>query len=182
VSVFIWFMQHVPGLAWVFFRLVVPTWNFVLCNLEALLWIGPRAAGLRVLRDARAIVHTPRELADWYKRQGFRWRADPLWGFLDFSSKPWVSALRNTGDCDDMMVLSAAILFGRLETVRGYAYSKDGGSHAVLLALRGDGTVELMSNQYQMGTFPSIPAAMKRALVDPQNWQTKVDYYFVYGG
>lgn len=169
MSLFIWLMK-IPGLAWLFFRVLLPIWNFVWSNLEALCHLSKRRTSIDIVNALRLDTTSAALLGKWYTDKGFTWQQDPLSGFLDFSSKPWVSVARNRGDCDDMMVLSEYALEDEYEEChRCYVYSSDGGSHAICLLMQ-DSSWFVMSNQHLMGPFTTRDSAIRRYYHDKTAW------------
>ena len=127
-----------PGLAFVFFRAVLPVWNWVASSLEALLYLRRRREALAVLRSLRDLPDG-HALSRWYESMGFVWRSDPLRGLLDFASRPWVSIARGRGDCDDMMLIAEFALEGRYdEGHRAFVYDAAGSGHALYVLRKGD--------------------------------------------
>ncbi len=127
-----------PGLAFVFFRAVLPIWNWVASSLEALFYLRRRREALAVLRSLRDLPDG-HALSHWYGSTGFAWRSDPLRGLLDFASRPWVSVSRGRGDCDDMMLIAEFALEGRYdEGRRCFVYDEGGRGHALYVVRKED--------------------------------------------
>ncbi|MDK1020047.1 MAG: hypothetical protein QGD90_00225 [Candidatus Hydrogenedentes bacterium] len=101
---------------------------------EALMHVGDRGEGEQRIEDARAEVDAS---GTWPVAEWWTDKQDPLGGWLDFASKPWVSAARGSGDCEDAMVLAEAILSGHV-THRVYI-KNSAGWHAVLVWHTSDG-------------------------------------------
>ena len=153
--------MKIPGVAWFFFRVLLPIWNFVWSNLEAMCRLRKRATSVNAAKALRRDALSAVLLGKWYIDKNFTWEQDPLSGFLDFSSKPWVSIARNRGDCDDMMVFSEYVLKNEYdEGHKGFIYASDGRSHAVYLFRSGEEWF-MMSNQFVQGPFSSRDDAIK---------------------
>ncbi len=160
-KILIWSWKHLPGAAWLFFRCWRPICNFILSSLEAPFWWSKRKDAQEVLKALR-VEGTPKTLLQWYQEVEFKWRQDPLKGFLDFSSKPWVSIARHAGDCDDMMVIAESVLKGRYSEV-GYKASikrDDGRGHAIYVVLSDDNW-RVFSNTVSVSGFTSLADALK---------------------
>jgi len=71
--------------------------------------------GLSQLETVREDVTSAEEMIVWYREAGFEYADDPLWGYLDYASDPWVTILKNSGDCDDMALLNWYILHDRYD-------------------------------------------------------------------
>ena len=54
--------------------------------------------------------------------RGFKWRADPIHGLLDYVSTPWVTWLKQCGDCDDFARLYLEIA-KKQGILGGYCFS-----------------------------------------------------------
>lgn len=162
----------IPGFPFLFFRMVVPAWNFVLSNIEAVFYLRKRSAAKIKLTGLMNTITSITGLARWYEGVNFIWRADlPI---LDFSSKPWVSVARNKGDCDDMMMVARAILATKCdECRRAYLYATDGRSHAILCLRKGT-LWYVMSNQRDIGAFRTLREATDYL------YGSKTKYVFVY--
>ena len=169
MKIFIWLMK-IPGLAWPFFRVLLPIWNFVWSNLEAFCHLRKRGSAVKILRALDVSADSAALLEKWYNEREFVWRKDPLRGLLDYSSTPWVSVARNAGDCDDMMLMAEHVLKSKYdEGHRCYIYASDGRSHAIYL-LRIDKTWFVMSNQHFMGSFQTMGLAIRRFFQDKTLW------------
>lgn len=107
------------------FLVLLPIWSDSLGCLEALPRLDDRNEGQQRIAEVRA------EVAGAGTWPVVEWWTDKEDGFLDFASKPWVSAARGSGDCDDAMVLAREILRG-YETLRAYVETAQSW-HAVLL-------------------------------------------------
>ena len=148
----------VPGLAFIFFRAVVPLWNLIASSLEALFYLRRRPEALAVLRSLRGMPDG-HALSRWYDSAGFIWQSDPFHGFLDFASKPWVSVAKGHGDCDDMMLIAEFALEGRYdEGHRCFVYDSDGSGHALYILRQGDRWYAA-SNQSFLGPYDSATKA-----------------------
>lgn len=169
-------LKHIPGVAYIFFRAVLPVWNFVMGNLYALLYLPKYLKGKREWESIRdSIRKNPRELMLWYNLVGFKWKSDYWGGALDFSQKPWVSVIKRTGDCDDMMTLAHSLLQGGDYLLyKCYVYSKRGDGHAMLILVdRYEDEVYLMNNTNFVGmNFCTIE--------DAANSYFRADTYFWY--
>lgn len=160
MKAFVWLMK-IPRLAWFFFRVLLPLWNVLWSNLEAIFHIHKRRVSINVLNALNFNLTSASPLAQWYHAKSFRWREDLFGGLLDFSSKPWVSVARNCGDCDDMMLIAEHVLQGKFdENHRCYVYASDGRSHAIYL-VRAGMVWFVMSNQNLEGSFQSREAAVE---------------------
>jgi hypothetical protein len=148
----------VPGLAFVFFRAIVPAWNWVASSLEALFYLRRRREALAVLRSLRDLPDG-HALSRWYESTGFAWRSDLLRGLLDFASRPWVSVARGRGDCDDMMLVAECVLEPRYDDGRRcFVYDETGSGHALYVVRQGNRWYAA-SNQRFLGPFGSADEA-----------------------
>lgn len=105
-----------------------PVWSYGLGCAEAGCHLDDREEGERRIAEVRAAVE---ETGEWPVITWWTPRSDPLAGWLDFGSLPWVSAARGSGDCDDAMLLAEEILEG-YETRRAFVWAGSR-SHAMLL-------------------------------------------------
>jgi hypothetical protein len=148
----------VPGLAFVFFRAIVPLWDLAVSSIEALFYLRRRREALAVLRSLRDLPDG-HALSSWYESTGFAWRRDPLGGLLDFASQPWVSVARARGDCDDMMLIAESVLKPRYdEGRRCFVFDEDGRGHALYVVRQGDSWYAA-SNQSFLGPYGSAAGA-----------------------
>lgn len=115
----------------IFYAWLVPAWNWIASGVEALLWLHHRRTALETL----ATLEDFDALATWAALVGYHWRQDPLWGWLDYASCPWVTVARRAGDCDDAMMLAeiVAAKTPAFEARRCYLKATDGRRHAMLL-------------------------------------------------
>lgn len=111
---------------WLFF--IWPLVSFSVGGCEALMHLDDLSEGRQRIADVRATVDATGE---WPKVAWWSYREDPLGGLLDFASRPWVSAARGSGDCEDAMLLAEGILSGH-DTRRAYV-SRGGRGHSLLL-------------------------------------------------
>lgn len=116
------------------FLFLMPIWSNTLSCMEALPRLDDRDEGQRRIEEVREEVA---ESGTWPFIDWWRGRQDPLNGYLDFASRPWVSAARGSGDCEDATVLAMFIL-QRYETLRASVVSTFG-RHSVLLWRTVDG-------------------------------------------
>jgi len=110
------------------FLVILPLWNGSAGCLEASMHLDDRDEGVRRIEETRVEIA---ETGAWPHIEWWTDEADPLGGWFDFTSIPWVSAARGSGDCDDAMALAEAILRG-YETLRVFVESSRGW-HAALL-------------------------------------------------
>lgn len=107
------------------FLFVLPIWSNTLSCVEALPHLQDMDEGRARIAEVRAEVD---ETGTW---PFVEWWTDKEDSFLDFASRPWVSAARGSGDCEDAMVLARVILQS-YETLRVYVETSRGW-HAALL-------------------------------------------------
>ena len=106
-------------------------YNDILSGMEGLFY--NKDEGKRQLAEMREDITTAEEMITWYWSIGFEYDEDPLWGLVDFMSKPWVTVQKNAGDCEDTAALTEYILRGRYEE-SGIMLVKDGSSgHAMFV-------------------------------------------------
>ena len=136
-----------------------PLVNFVLSNLEALAYLGKRSSARSELKDIRDRLTIPTDLAFWYQNRNFEWRPDPWKGRIDYVSKPWVSVVRNKGDCDDMAEIARWVLHDKFDEFHlAHTYGSEGGH--VVCVLREEEQWYLVSNT-QVRKFPDPVSAVK---------------------
>jgi len=104
------------------------TTNWVQADAEALKYKAEEAAArlyLQELRDLPSLDAVSIKLV----YDGFHWRRE----LLDFTNYPWVTIAKRRGDCDDFMMLWAAILKYKTGEIRKVFVASDTGAHAMLL-------------------------------------------------
>lgn len=140
------------------FLFLMPVWSGAAGCVEAAMHLDDRAEGEQRIEDARAEVDAS---GTWPVAEWWADKQDPLGGWLDFASKPWVSAARGSGDCEDAMVLAEAILIGH-ETRRVFI-EHGTGWHAVLLWHTSDGWV-LITNMVLLPRYYDTAEDAARSL------------------
>lgn len=130
---------------------ILPVWNYSAGCIEASLHMDDREEGERRIAEVRAQVD---ETGTWPHVEWWTDAQDPLGGWLDFESRPWVSAARGSGDCEDAMALAEEILSGYV-TRRAYIRHA-AGSHAALLWHTSDGWV-VITNMVLLPRYYDTP-------------------------
>jgi hypothetical protein len=139
---------------WLLFWMGVlwPSCSAVVGCVESIWYLPQYEEGQARIEEVRAEVY---ETGTWPHVEWWSDRQDPLGGFFDFASRPWVSAARGSGDCDDAMVLAEEILRG-YHTLRVFVESSLGW-HAALLWLTSNGWV-VISNMVLLPWIANSPA------------------------
>jgi len=133
-------------LAIVWYRYLQKFWNLIPSSIEALWYIRKRRLGAKRLKMLKVLGDKPTIVERIMRSYGFQWRRDPLWGKLDYHSKPWVTCARGAGDCDDFACLWAEILKSKeVEFKLLSTYSKKRG-HVMCVARMENGISFLLSN------------------------------------
>jgi len=104
------------------------TTNWAQADAEALKYKAEEAEArlyLQELRDLPSLDAVSIKLVC----DGFHWRRE----FLDFTNYPWVTIAKRRGDCDDFMMLWAAVLKYKTGEIRKVFVASDTGAHAMLL-------------------------------------------------
>lgn len=143
------------------FEIFHPLVNIVVSNIEALRYLFRRKLAKHDLLKIREELIFVEDIAFWYSQRNFEWKSDPLGGWLDFTSKPWVSVAKNHGDCDDMMAVAEFILRPSVdEGHRAFSYSYGGSGHAMYVVRTG-AEWKLVSNQRVRGGFTDPQQAVR---------------------
>jgi hypothetical protein len=170
LAVRVW--KYIPGVAWLWFRVVEPVWNFIVSNLEALRYIGRRSDAKQKLANLKGTIQRAEDMPLWYDMVDFRWSSDPMGGLIDFHSKPWVSVVKNRGDCDDMAYLSRYLLRDLYDrAILMTVWTAEGKGHAILIVHDEDvpDVWIVMSNQH-MHKFTTYEAAVRFFYGDQTYW------------
>lgn len=141
-------------------------------GLEALFNMKRRAWGLHLIEKARRTVHDTNGLDEWYLEYGFKWRKDRV----NCYSRPWLTASRMCGDCEDFALLSWEILKGKKRCVMAICHGRKDGKksgHAILL-VREAGLWLVMSNMRRGKAFDFMEDAAESVY-----GKETVDYFFV---
>jgi len=104
------------------------TTNWVQADAEALKYKAEEAEArlyLQELRDLPSLDAVSIKIVD----DGFHWRRE----LLDFTNYPWVTIAKRRGDCDDFMMLWAAVLKYKAGNIKKVFVSSDTSAHAMLL-------------------------------------------------
>lgn len=134
--------------------------------------LDKREEGKRIINEARASVIDTMSLEGWYCRNGFKWKKD----VVNCYSKPWLTAARRGGDCEDIALLSWEILKGKKRCIMATCHGRKDGKrrgHAVLLVYE-DAMWRVMSNMYRTTKHLSIEKAAESVYKE-----NTIDYFFV---
>jgi len=153
--------------------MVVRIWNLFWGSLETLFYLRRRRNAKTELQRMRDYIKKlprilkPSRLEEWYKKREMTWRADPLGGWLDFTSKPWVTVTKNKGDCDDFAEIAWYALKDDYDNASIIAIAAAGGKepHAVFVAGAGSAWI-VMSNTDFLGQLDTRDKAIRRFFGD----------------
>lgn len=139
-----------------FLEIFIPIWYKVLATIESIFYLNHRKESIKILKEAKKTVNSPRDLDEWYQKNKFKYFSDKI----DSSSLPWVVIHRKGGDCDDFMSLGYEILKDKFECKKVLVYSKDKNAHAILIVKEKDSnTYTIMSNYSRIKDFTSLEQA-----------------------
>jgi hypothetical protein len=128
--------------------------------------------GKHLIQTARKTVHDTEALDKWYLQYGYLYKKDEF----NCYSRPYVTASRWRGDCEDFALLSREILKGYKRCVlamcHGWREGKRRG-HAVLLVYE-EGRWRVMSNMYRMDSYETMEKAAESTY-----GEKTIDYFFV---
>lgn len=151
---------------------VAKVYMFLSGGIEGLFNSKRKQWGEHLIEKARLTVRNTTSLAAWYKEYGFVWHKDTI----NCYSRPWLTASRWHGDCEDFALLSWEILKGYKRCVMAVCHGRKDGKragHAILLVYEG-GWWWVMSNMYRLGSYETIEKAAESVY-----GEKTIDYYFV---
>jgi predicted transglutaminase-like cysteine proteinase len=145
---------------------------FLSGGIEGLLNAKRKQWGMHLIKEARKKVNDTITLKAWYSEYGFVWRKDKI----NCYSKPWLTAAKWGGDCEDFALLSWEVLRGNKKCVMAVCHGRKDGKrrgHAILLVYEDD-QWRVMSNMYRLASYDSKEKAAESVYGDKT-----VDYFFV---
>ena len=145
---------------------------FVSGGVEGLINARHKRWGEDILKKAHLSVTNTKLLEAWYKDYGFTWKKDKV----NCYSRPWLTATRWRGDCEDFALLSWEILKGYKRCVMAVCHGRRDGKrvgHAILLVYE-EGQWRVMSNMYRQASYESMEKAAESVYGNKT-----IDYFFV---
>jgi hypothetical protein len=151
---------------------VSKVYAFISGGIEGLFNSKRKKWGQHLIDKARLTVNDTLSLAAWYRKYVFVWQRDTF----NCYSRPWLTAARWHGDCEDFALLSWEILKNKKKCVMAVCHGTREGKwagHAILLVYEDD-RWRVMSNMYRMDSYETLEKAAESVY-----GKETIDYYFV---